>query len=201
MTSSTALVTTNQNEVEDDIFSDLEPIDPFNLKKDYLSAQLAALMSFSGKSRSALADELGWKKSRITNVLSGRSNLTIKTIWEFVSHCGFDFDVVFRAPDAERPRQPWQLSKPIINTSVLVRNVSVSDRATHAFGHVVIQIQTAAEVAQDLHDGNHKSHYFYLNIPKAVETTQPAIEAPILAGTFFFQKGISRMALVNKESE
>jgi transcriptional regulator with XRE-family HTH domain len=111
MTTSTALVATNQLQAEDDIFSHLQPISAFDVKKDYIATQLAALMSFCEKSRSDMAEGLGWEKSRITRILSGENNLTIKTIWEFSSYLGFDYDVVFHSADQRRPQQPWQIER------------------------------------------------------------------------------------------
>jgi len=43
--------------------------------------------------------------------LSGENNLTIKTIWEFSSYLGFDYDVVFHSADQRRPQQPWQIER------------------------------------------------------------------------------------------
>ena len=113
MTNFTALATTNQNDVQGncfDAFSDIGPVDQFDLKKDHLGAQMGALMAFSGKNRSELMEILGWKKSRVSNVLSGKCNLTIKTVWEFASSLGFDFDVVFHASGDSPQIQPWQIA-------------------------------------------------------------------------------------------
>lgn len=198
-TPTTTLVTADQNTDDDDIFFDLEPMDAFELKKDYLAAQLAALMSYSGKSRSVLADELGWKKSRITSVLSGRSNLTAKTIWEFASHCGYDFDVIFRAPDVKPSLQPWQIGKTRIST--VLKNVTVPpDNFNHSLGTVVIEIQSAEEVARDIAEGNHRSHYINLSIDvsKMVEIPKPPpLPASLSISTLPFET--KEMPLVQKE--
>lgn len=150
MTSVTAVVATGQNQVDNDMFSDLDPMDPFEFKKSYLSTQLAALASFSGKSRAELAEGLGWKKSRVSKVLSGDCNFTIKTVWEFVSYCGFDFDIQFLAAGAIRPKQPWQ-----IQTVALSKGVPSFGNSVTA----IFDIQTAGQVAADLVAGNHKPMY------------------------------------------
>ena len=110
MTKSTEIVDINKDGGSSfaDMFSDLPELNQFDLKKDEIAIQLAALMSFSEKSRSTLAQELNWTKSRISSVLSGRGNPTIRTIWDFCSVLGYDFDVVFRLPGESRPDQPWQ---------------------------------------------------------------------------------------------
>ncbi|MBI5435914.1 MAG: helix-turn-helix transcriptional regulator [Nitrosomonadales bacterium] len=154
MTNSTALVTTNQNAAEDnffDAFSDIGQVDPFELKKDHLGAQMAALMAFSGKSRSELTEILGWKKSRVSNVMSGKCNLTIKTIWEFASSLGFDFEVVFHTPCNSPQIQPWQIAQ---------REVALT------FPLPTIEVQTAFQVARDLMNGSYKALYFSVPIQK-----------------------------------
>lgn len=167
MTNSTTLVTTNQNVVEDnffDAFSDIGQVDPLELKKDHLGAQMAALMVFSGKNRSELMEILGWKKSRVSNVLSGKCNLTIKTVWEFASSLGFDFDVVFHALGDSPQRQPWNIEQKAFTWIPLP----------------VIEMQTARQVACDLQGGNYKDYYFSLRNPEAdvgfpivIETLSP----------------------------
>jgi transcriptional regulator with XRE-family HTH domain len=150
MTTSTSLVTTQQSHALDDfsdIFSDLEPIAPFDLKKDYLAAQMAALLAYSGKSRADLVEELGWKKSRVSSVFSGKCNLTIKSIWEFSTFLGFDFDVVFRSSGELPLNQPWQIKE----IEVIPMNMKpVGD---------FIKIQSAREVAHDFLTGNQNAIY------------------------------------------
>ena len=153
MTNSTALVTTNQNEVEDnyfDAFCDIGQIDQFELKKDQMGAQMGALMAFSGKTRSELMESLGWKKSRVSNVLSGRCNLTIKTVWDFASALDFDFDVVFHAKGNSPQIQPWQIAQ--------------SEVAWIPY-HPVIEIQTVQQVVYDMLNGNSKEFYISLQVP------------------------------------
>lgn len=186
MTNSTALVTTNQNHDQDDfleIFSDLPPIEPFDVKKDFLGAQMAALMTFSGKSRADLVSDLGWKKSRISSVLSGKCNLTIKTIWEFTSYFGLDFDVIFRTSDEQRPNQPWQ--KSVEKISVKVARRQISDEFSKMPTIPVIEIQTANEVAKDLLTGNHKSYYFSVSITNENDSIPLTLEASPQANSFF----------------
>ena len=92
----------------DDMFADLPPLDLFDLKKTEVATHLSALMSCTGNTRSSVAASLRWKKSRITQVLSGNGNPTIKTIFEFCSAIGYDFDIAFRKAAAPRVSQPWQ---------------------------------------------------------------------------------------------
>lgn len=141
-----------------DMFGDLPPMDPSDVKKDQIAADLAALMAFSGSTRSEMADRLGWKKSRITSVLSGRENVTIKTICEFSSRLGYDFDLVFHKANERRPIQPWQkVSQSAVSSANLPRGISDFK--------ILVHMQTASEVARDFSSGYHKGLYFSIEIP------------------------------------
>lgn len=154
MTNSIAVASTNPTPSEDDMFPDLEPLSIFDVKKDSVSTQLAALMSYCGKTRSAMAHELGWKKSRVSSVLSGHNNLTLKTICDFSIHLGYDFDLIFHGPNQQRPRQPWQIQR---GEEI---NLPIESLQTLT---LPIETQSAHEVAIDLLSGNAKEVYFSFN--------------------------------------
>jgi plasmid maintenance system antidote protein VapI len=166
MTVSTALITTNHlPQHEEDMFSDLEPISAFDVKKDYVATQLAALMSFCGKNRSEIALGLGWKKSRVTKVLSGKENLTLKSVLEFSSYLGFDFDVVFHGTNEQRPKQPWQIEQRKVNSVTTASTQLVDEYLQWIPSSLVINIQQAHEVANDLLTGNHRNIYISIDVP------------------------------------
>lgn len=154
MTNSMVVVNTNQLQSDDGMFSDLEPLSAFEIKKDSLATQLAALMSYCGKSRSDMADELGWKKSRVTSVLSGHNNLTIKTICDFATHLGYDFDVIFHSYDHPRPMQPWQIQRKETSSLPMISLQTLN---------LPIETQSAKEVAIDLLSGKGRETYFSFN--------------------------------------
>lgn len=81
---------------------------PAELAKVSVAADLTVLVAESGLSRSDLAEKLGWTRARISQVLSGESNLTIETIHAVAKAAGFSFDVVFRKPGAARLPQMWE---------------------------------------------------------------------------------------------
>ncbi|MBZ0104100.1 MAG: helix-turn-helix domain-containing protein [Sulfuricella denitrificans] len=173
MTHSTSVVSMGQIESETDMFADLEPLTAFEVKRDYVATQLTALMSHCGKSRSVMAEELGWKKSRITKVLSGRNNLTLKTICEFSTHLGYDFDVVFHGVNEPRPKQPWQIQN-VETTSLPMEALRMLSLPTKA--------QSALEVAIDLLQGNGKE--FYYGVDSGGFNTVP-LSLPSPSRTFF----------------
>ncbi len=96
---------------DDDMFADLPPIDPFEIKKQRIASHITALIVSSGKSRTQIADEIGIHKSVMSRVLSGKNNSKIGTIWQIASHLGYDFDVVFHSDTEQVPAQPWNINK------------------------------------------------------------------------------------------
>jgi|GEM_PF-6703282 len=90
-----------------DILAVLEA-DDLSIKKDEVGTNLATLVAYSETTRSELAELLGWKKSRISRVLSGMENLTLRTIHDICKAIGYDFDVIFRKKDVAKSMQPWQ---------------------------------------------------------------------------------------------
>lgn len=81
---------------------------PSELAKVAVAADLTIQVAESGVSRSDLARRLGWSRARVSQVLSGESNLTIETIHAVAKAVGAGFDVVFRKSDEPVAAQPWQ---------------------------------------------------------------------------------------------
>lgn len=90
-----------------DLFGEIDSIEPFDIKKEELAAQLTALMSYSNTTRSDFSKKSGWQKSTVTAVLNGKRNPTFKTLWEFASHLGYEADLIFRRPNEPPAHQPW----------------------------------------------------------------------------------------------
>lgn len=84
------------------------PALPGELAKVSVAADLTILVAESGLSRSDLAKKLGWSRARVSQVLSGESNLTVETIHAVATACGAAFDVVFRKPFDVRAPQMWE---------------------------------------------------------------------------------------------
>lgn len=80
----------------------------FIVKKNEVGSDLAALVAFARETRSAVANRLAWKESRMCKVLSGNENLTLKTIFELAHALGYDFQVVLKAAGQHRIPQPWE---------------------------------------------------------------------------------------------
>lgn len=78
------------------------------LKSVDVAADLVLLLHHAGKSRAELARALGWSRARVTQVLSGRENLTVQTIAAVTRALGYTFATVFRKPTEAAPAQPWE---------------------------------------------------------------------------------------------
>lgn len=78
------------------------------LKSVDVAADLVLLLHHAGKSRAELARGLGWSRARVTQVLSGRENLTVQTIAAVTRALGYTFDTVFRKSAEAAPVQPWE---------------------------------------------------------------------------------------------
>lgn len=123
-------------------------LEPYEINMELVAADLAILLHHSGLSRADVAQKLGWKKSRVTRVLSGDQNLTIKTISEFVEALGYTFDVVFYNKSYPKPKQPWQMDK-------MVKKIAKSE--------ITIQLQTGDCVFRELLDGNDGDYYIRID--------------------------------------
>jgi transcriptional regulator with XRE-family HTH domain len=88
-----------------------------------VSVMLCSLLDQSGISRTQLAEKLSWKPSRITRVLSGDENLTLKTIFEVCHATGHTFDVVVRKPGEHTALQPWQREEMLANFALVKRTL------------------------------------------------------------------------------
>lgn len=139
------------------MFAELPALDHFWIKKDEVAAQLLGLMAHCGFNRASLAAELGWHKSRVTSVLSGKGNPTIRTIWELCRKLDYDFDLVFRTKDEARPDQPWDKA---------YCQQLAEQAAPHDLGeNCEFFVQSSEEVAEDLRRGTARSAYITLRVP------------------------------------
>lgn len=91
----------------DDLFNFSEE-DPVDIKKTSIASNFCALIHHSGVSRVELAEKLDWKLSRISKVLNGSQNLTIKTMVELAVALDYDFDIHFHKINEHRSLQPWE---------------------------------------------------------------------------------------------
>lgn len=113
-----------------DILAAIDEPDSLELQKDQVGTDLVSLLAFVDTNRTALAEALGYKKSRITRILSGMENLTLRTIHDVCKAIGYEFDVTFRKKSEAKPLQPWQsvefnFESPLYITSKAVYTASL----------------------------------------------------------------------------
>lgn len=128
------------------------------LKKDLVAAHLVGLLAHSKVSRAELGAKLNWNKSRVSKVLSGNENLTLKTIFAVTSALGYDFDVVFFNKKYSRPKQPWQIDREKLKNETLIFNKPDQNAPT-----IELSLQTFDEVNRDILDGIKKPFYISLS--------------------------------------
>ena len=145
------------NEIDffDDLFnfSDQNPVD---VKKTSIASDFCSLLYHIEMSRTELAEKLNWKKSRLSKVLNGNENLTIKTMVELSQAMGYDFDINFHLSEIHRCLQPWE-------QNLLDDESSVSNLNKYHFSN--LQIQSAMEVFNDISKGKQKDLYWSLSLP------------------------------------
>lgn len=86
----------------------------FELKAQAVAVELAEAFAKTGMSQQELADRLGWKKSRVSKVLHGASNLTLKTLFQICESMGGDFKVVFEDSAANTVKHSKYSSNPVV---------------------------------------------------------------------------------------
>ncbi len=134
-----------------------EHVDISIVKMEQVASHLVGLLRHSNTSRTELATQLGWKKSRITKVLSGDENLTLKTISAITQQLGYDFDIVFHNKNYVKPKQPWQIDRALSLSGLLTIN---KDTYTP---NVALELQTGDQVVEAVLAGKEKDFYVSVN--------------------------------------
>lgn len=80
----------------------------FEIKAQEVATDLARALHESGMSRTELCEKLDWKPSRMSKVLGGGANLTLKTLHQLCEAIGMEFDLILRRPQQARSPQPWE---------------------------------------------------------------------------------------------
>ena len=144
---STAL---NLDDVMDFDFFDFSDIDPIDLKKDAIAADLCALMAFKNISRVELAKKLNWKLSQVSKVLSGKQNLTISTISKVCFALKYDFQISFHEEHEQLNVQPWERNLQSI--------VNLKNNTTENW-HVLYKKQSPVEIVIDILSNKVSDYY------------------------------------------
>lgn len=163
-------------------------IDMSIIKMEQIASHLVGLLRHRKISRAELAKDLGWSKGRVTKVLSGDENLTIKTITTITSKLGYDFDIIFHNKNYEKPKQPWQIDREKITTGQIAIHQSTNNP------NVVLELQTGDQVVNAVLAGKEKD--FYVSITPSSQLVSENIvqitprltsDAPSINITYFKQ--------------
>lgn len=91
-----------------ELFSELEPLTPFDIKKEEIIAHFLALMSVANINRDEFIKISGWSKKKLDGFLEGNC-LDLRTIFEFTQYLGYKMDIVYQNPSYDRSwRQLWE---------------------------------------------------------------------------------------------
>lgn len=62
----------------------------FDIKAQEVATDLVRALEEAGMTRVQLCEKLGWQPSRMSKVLGGGANLTLKTLWQLCDAMGLD---------------------------------------------------------------------------------------------------------------
>ena len=80
----------------------------FDIKAQEVATDLARALEEAGMTRTQLCEKLEWKPSRMSKVLGGGANLTLRTLYQLCEAVGLEFDVILRPRQQPRTAQPWE---------------------------------------------------------------------------------------------
>ena len=129
-----------------DFFTDLfdfSHISPVDVKKNAIASNFCSLIYHCGLKKNDLAHKLGWEPSRLSKVLNGNENLTIKTMVELSVALDYDFDMIFHKAYEHRSLQPWESNlleelRPSINLTINVHPNNTFSKSHSKFIEKVI---------------------------------------------------------------
>lgn len=80
----------------------------FEIKAQRVAVDLARATAELGLSQAQLAEKLNWSPSRVSRVLHGSMNITLRTLQEFATALNLEFDIIYRQACNVRAAQPWE---------------------------------------------------------------------------------------------
>lgn len=132
------------------LFDFIDELEPEDIQKEVVAADLSMLLVHANCSRSQLATDLGYTKSRISRILSGDENLTLKTLTKVADALGYTFDVIFYNENYDQPKQPWHIDR---------LNKDVRAESIHIQNPFEFKLQSSKDVFNDFMQGNDADAY------------------------------------------
>lgn len=153
----TKKITNSFDDIGDFDFFDFSDVDPVEVKKGAIANDLCALIAHEHLSRAKLARKLKWKPSRLTKVLSGEQNLTVKTITDIAVALEYDFRICFHKIHETIDVQPWEKKLRAIP--------KVVEQKKSSNNFLIWQVQTCDEVKEDIRADRAKDLYISVEVP------------------------------------
>lgn len=95
----------------------------FEIKAQSVAVDLARATSELGFTQAQLAERLSWSPSRVSKVLHGSTNVTLRTIHEFTAALELEFDIIYRSMNTTRAPQFWDAKTMLDNAAVVCKKI------------------------------------------------------------------------------
>lgn len=171
-------------------FFDFSDVDPFFTKKNAVANELLALISHENISRKQLCESLDWAPSRLSKVLSGEQNITVKTITAISLALGYDFSIYFHKIHKKEMVQPWEKTSYISNISQIN---TISEIKKY---NINVHIQSKEDVMMDLLCGRGKESYLSVSVNEKAVKNKEIEKKEVNKNTLIFS-GLSSLKTFN----
>jgi transcriptional regulator with XRE-family HTH domain len=95
----------------------------FEIKAQSVAVDLARATAELGFTQAQLAERLNWSPSRVSRILHGATNITLRTLHELASALDLDFDIIYRKTNCARFPQPWETKVILDNAAAVFERV------------------------------------------------------------------------------
>lgn len=116
----------------------------FEIKAQTVAIDIVRAMTEIGLTQTQVAEKLGWKPSRVSRVLHGAPNVTLRTLNDLATALGFEFDVIYRRAGQRRAPQPWERQAMLNDAVTVCRKIdSLHDTARANLTESKVMLDTA----------------------------------------------------------
>lgn len=95
----------------------------FEIKAQNVAIELVRAVNELGLTQAQLATKLGWKPSRVSRILHGATNVTLRTLFELTEAIGLEFDIIYRHVEQRRAAQPWEKHALMVDALAICRKI------------------------------------------------------------------------------
>lgn len=121
----------------------------FEIKAQSVAVDLVRAISELGLTQAQIAEKLGWKASRVSRVLHSAPNVTLRTLYDFATALGLEFDVIYRRAGQRRAPQPWETQAMLDDALIVCRKIdSLHDSAQANLTNSKAMLDTACQLVR-----------------------------------------------------